>query len=91
MFKRFLVGVPVAIAGLTVAMAPMALAKEGQIFDTLQQCQAQAAADVAAAGGSWNLYAWCENITHIPEGPGCPPPAPDGCLVDDWVEHTRPV
>ena len=90
MLKRFLTGVPVAVAGLCVAVAPIASAKDGQRFDTLQQCQAQANADVAAAGGSWNLYAWCEEINIIfPPTPGCD--NPDGCLVEDWVEHTRPV
>lgn len=92
MIKRILVGAS-AVAALGFLAAPTASAADGQVFRNLGECQNQANADVAAGGGSHNLYAWCSE-THVVGPPtfGCDNPLSNGgCIGDFWVEHTRPV
>lgn len=90
MFRKIL-ATGSAVAALGLLFAPAASAKDGQVFRSLQECQAQVTADVAVGGGSWNVYGWCTE-THVVYPPtfGCNNQQ-YGCLGDYWVEHTRPV
>lgn len=92
MLKKLFVGT-VAVAAVGLFAAPSASAANGQVFKSLGECQRQVTADVAAAGGSWNVEGWCSE-THVVGPPtfGCDNPLSNGgCIGDFWVENIRPL
>jgi hypothetical protein len=95
LFRTLSVSTFAATAVLTAGLlaAPAASAAPAPVYTTYQDCNGAGLAAVAAAGGTNSgLSFYCEKIYTVPGGvAGCPANAPDGCIGEYYVLHTRNV
>lgn len=71
-----------SFSGVSSAASGGHAAGGGQIYNKIEDCQAQGNADVVQAGGPANLSYSCEP-TDV--APGRTPDCPDGCIGGHWV------